>query len=312
MSFSSPFLSGFGSYFEDIHDGPDDIIHVWSGGRHFVVDAHLLDERFPGIEREVYANGGELNLDELAINLFPDLRTYGISKKTITKCLRDLLGLFRPYGRVHNVGFEYALIKQLKNDLETDAFHLVRHAGLRKTRQHFAILALFARMMRSRHLASVLANFFCQYWDTILSDSHRYLLNEWGTSISLLINLVPPHIIHQCMSYLSGKRPGIMSVYHNSGYHDPRLDTVIELLSQIAEGDMGYDRGRRYRRNMLEYPAARAITAPPNFHHPRPPLRYLMPPSPLPTTDVDEIAIRQQMLEMKVNSLEDQVELEYR
>ncbi|KAF2658181.1 hypothetical protein K491DRAFT_289357 [Lophiostoma macrostomum CBS 122681] len=300
---------------------------IYTGGRAYTVYTSIIEAHLPQLLQMM--TNGFLDLPMLSEILYPHLQMWGIHLGDVRNILKVLFGVFKAR-RMFFQGFHHTVIQHLERIFEQDLFH-VAWSPLRRSRRHFLVLATLARITQSTALAHVLLEIYYRHWREILrTERAERDLYMWCVGLMELSDLISPAEVHNFLRSLASKRHKIVNAYHNSGFRDPRLDLVMDMLMQMhVAGDDGF-RGRGRRRAMLGFfPAGpRARTMPPLrmplLMPPRADALALAPafPSPSPSMDlamnggfmgppmeaeIDNLQMRQNMLEQEVDNLRQEV-----
>ncbi|KAF1949022.1 hypothetical protein CC80DRAFT_281678 [Byssothecium circinans] len=231
---------------------------------------------------------GKIRAEELAYPIMRQMgRKFQLGRSSIFRTLRTLLGTLKPRSRGGiwspsraQQRIEDILLNMLAGDLRRTTW-----SGLSGPRHKFVVLCYIARTWGSFPLAEALYRFISSAVPQITMCENAIYLHEWELGVRKL-------------RYLIGE------------------DLCANILFQLGFSEpWGYGRGRRTLR-LPEY-RPRAITAPPFVRYRSPsrmPLQQLPAPGyypefPSPGLDpeVEELMDRQEMLEAKVQELEDEV-----
>jgi hypothetical protein len=327
-----PFFNAFNNALS-IPGGPNlvqELTTVYTGGRAYRIHTSILEAQFPGLLHMIYQ--GVLDLTAIAELLWPPLQLWGIHLREVRHALKLLFGVFKGQA-IFFQGFHQTIIHHLERIFEQDLYVRVAWSPLRRSRKHFLVLATLARITQSTNLAHVLLQVYYRHWREILrTERAERDLYMWCVGLMELQDLISPAEVHNCLRSLASKRHKIVNAYYNSGFRDPRLDMVMDMLMQMqVAGDNGLG-GRGRRRAMLGFypPAAgpRARTMPPLgmplLMPPRADALAIAPafPSPSPSMDLamgggymgapigaemDNLAMRQNLLEQEVDHLRQEV-----
>ncbi|KAF2245598.1 hypothetical protein BU26DRAFT_71693 [Trematosphaeria pertusa] len=290
------------------------------------VDAEAFLRWFPRLAPEVFGTGW-FEADRLAWEVHSHMHgRLQLSPKSVRSTLQSLFGMLQLKLGHHNGATRRKVKKMLERQLEQDlTFARLRADGNRRSRHRFLTLCIVACSTDSQLLADALVRFFYDnLHDIMRSEEPHLLLREWAVGIQEIRSLIPEETFMDLMYHLSRKANKMIPAWRNFGIHDPSVETLVQIIYDILGRNnyWDYDRGRRPRRRawVPDY-APRALTAPPLFHsHPR---LALTGPEPLMTVgprlhspalsapvvdEVDEIRMRQEMLENQVQQLQEEVE----
>lgn len=299
-----------------------DIIWIFYKDKRQAVDSAAFAKWFPNIAHEAVfrcwydGEGLAWKVLELVSMRVP------LQLRAIRATLGSLFGVLKSkFQHLPQSGIGHKIQRMLERQLAQD-MHAPHFPGLCRSRHRFLTACFIARLTWSQHLTEALVAFFFQKAYTIIRyEEPQLLLREWAVGIHELRGLIHEDTFMDLMYHLSQRANQMIPAWRNTGLHDPQIEALISLLSNLLahSGWMDYGRGRRPRQALMDY-QPRALTAPPTSRFHGPPLALPLPnmlgppmdtlPSPalsVPVDEVDELRMRQEMLENEVQDLKDEV-----
>lgn len=315
-----PFAGGF----EPIVDIMPGAVQIDTGSGGFMANLNIIESYLPGLG--FMAQHGYISIPALVDQIYLSIDLFNVRRSSISRALRTFFGFFRNRRHIFE-SLEQPLLMRLNDSFDQDLQHRMYRYGLYSSRTHFVVLAVLARWARSAALASWLVTFFYDRARDIMHyERHERNWLQWMLAIMELQSLISCHDFKQCLRYLAGNRQKTFAAYHNLGFRDGRLDAAMRLLREVAEED-DWRRGRSRHRYLL--PAAyppRSRTVPAQMHMLVPPPQQVIHqplPSPSlsldmpmdhpfirqPYNEIEEMQMRQDMVEMQVADLQEQVHM---
>ncbi|KAH7128651.1 hypothetical protein B0J11DRAFT_604013 [Dendryphion nanum] len=285
------------------HNAWNESISIHSGnGYHTIARRHLLEAYFPNL----HITHHHVDLRNYEAEIERRMNSSGLVMKNIMwSAFRALLGNLK---HAHNTvdGITTQIRCNFQKAIDDDTFKPRPDSGLKRCRQNFRILAIFANMTRSMRLAAALLEFFMSNHRMIVARERKKYIPEWILAISELEPLIARPDFDRCMHYLVVK---------------PRM----------VDFDFDFDDNRPRGRTKYLLPDSfwrpRSRTVPPRFPLAFAPARYPMyapppmlmpaiqPPSPVvdlaypagyfnqPKDAIQELADGQQALVHKVDEI---------
>lgn len=228
------------------------VIHLDSG-RLFKIRLSELERWLPKIHHLVHFNRFDARgLVRQMTGIFNGQVYRTITAETIITVLDDFMTqlelnpLFAPpIGKTLQRSIELRLRKDLS---------VANTAGLRRSREHFMVFCLLARLSRSQALAESMASFLCCFVWEVVHGEEPELFREWCMGIVELRDLIPHQILEGLLRCFFGFVDRAYEPRLLPAYYDRHAKTIMRYMLQAQHHSL-LNHPRRRAPLILEDPA---------------------------------------------------------